>query len=60
MIAFSSPEQLSPQDGNELSDVYLWSSGKVHMITTGGLNGGGQKARLTGSGRDLSSRPPSR
>jgi hypothetical protein len=53
MIAFSSPEQLSPQDGNELSDVYLWSSGKVHMITSGGLNGGGREARLTGSGRDL-------
>jgi hypothetical protein len=53
MIAFSSPEQLSPQDGNELSDVYLWSSGKVHMITTGGLNGGGEEGRLTGSGRDL-------
>ena len=53
MIAFSSPEQLSPQDGNELSDVYLWSSGKVNMITTGGLNGGGEEGRLTGSGRDL-------
>ena len=53
MIAFSSPEQLSRQDGNELSDVYLWSSGKVHMITSGGLNGGGREARLTGSGRDL-------
>jgi hypothetical protein len=53
MIAFSSPEQLSRQDGNELSDVYLWSSGKVRMITSGGLNGGGREARLTGSGRDL-------
>jgi predicted heme/steroid binding protein len=53
MIAFSTPEQLSRQDGNELSDVYLWSSGKVYMITSGGLNGGGREARLTGSGRDL-------
>ena len=40
-IVFTTSEALSPLDGNEADDVYLWKAGRVSLITTGSVGGGG-------------------
>ena len=39
-VVFSTPEPLSPIDGNNGSDVYLWTPVGVSLITTGSVGGG--------------------
>jgi hypothetical protein len=48
-VVFSTPEPLSPVDGNDAKDVYLWTPAGVSLITTGSV-GGGEALRLNGSG----------
>lgn len=53
-IVFSTNEALSPAvDGNGVSDVYMWRAGKVSLITTGAVGGGGKDAAIDADGRDI-------
>jgi hypothetical protein len=57
---FSTPEPLSPVDGNDANDVYLWTPTGVSLITTGSVGGGeaengGFSVNGTGSGAISSS-----
>jgi Tol biopolymer transport system component len=52
-VVFSTPEPLSPVDGNDANDVYLWTPAGVSLITTGSVEGGEAENgdfRLNGSG----------
>jgi hypothetical protein len=60
-IIFDTSEALSPLDGNAAPDVYLWTPGRVSLISTGSVEGeisnasGGVSpvAAIAGSGRDI-------
>ena len=63
-VVFSTAEPLSPIDGNNAADVYLWTPAGVSLITTGSVGGGevdnGQFATslqgsgvISSSGRDI-------
>jgi hypothetical protein len=52
-VVFSTSEALSPADGNDEPDAYLWKSGHVSLITTGSV-GGGVTSGNTGLGIDAS------
>jgi hypothetical protein len=52
-IVFTTTEALSPADGNGQPDVYLWTPGRVSLITTGAVGGGGEGGGISGSGQDI-------
>jgi hypothetical protein len=63
-VVFSTREPLSPVDGNNARDVYLWTPAGVSLITTGAVDGGetevnpfsqssGGTASISHSGRDI-------
>jgi hypothetical protein len=52
-IVFTTKEGLSPLDGNDASDVYLWSSGHIYLISGGSVGHGAKNAAIDGSGRDI-------
>ena len=52
-VVFTTSEPLSPLDGNGESDAYLWSAGRVSLITTGAVGGGSGTVAISGSGRDI-------
>ena len=52
-IVFTTSEALSPVDGNDAPDVYIWTHGRVYLLTTGSVGGGGGGARIDGSGQDI-------
>ncbi len=58
-IVFGTSEALSPADGNGETDVYLWTPGRVSLISTGSAGGGlvlepnSPNAAITGSGLDI-------
>ncbi len=52
-ILFTTSEPLSPADGNGEPDLYLWSGGRVSLITTGAAGGGAGSGGIDGSGRDI-------
>jgi hypothetical protein len=60
-IVFTTSEALSAADGNGESDAYLWTPGRVSLISTGSVGGGasssvlsgGVLAAISGSGRDI-------
>jgi predicted heme/steroid binding protein len=52
-IVFTTKEGLSPLDGNGASDVYLWSSGHVYLISGGSVGAGGTHPAIDNSGRDI-------
>ncbi len=52
-IVFTTTEALSPADGNAKPDVYLWTPGRVSLITTGSVGAGGIAGAIDGSGQDI-------
>ncbi len=58
-IVFTTTEALSPADENGEPDVYLWTPGRVSLITTGAVGGGADLAHdrrtpsVDGSGQDI-------
>ena len=52
-IIFTTSEGLSPLDGNEEPDAYLWHAGHVSLISTGSVGGGAEVAAISESGRDI-------
>ncbi len=52
-VVFTTVAPLSPLDGNGESDVYLWSAGRVYLITSGAVGGGSGTVAISGSGRDI-------
>jgi hypothetical protein len=52
-IVFTTVEALSSADGNGEADVYLWSAGRVHLISTGSVGGGAGNPAINGSGQDI-------
>jgi hypothetical protein len=62
-VIFSTTEPLSALDGNEELDLYLWSSGRVSLLSTGSVGGGvslgefgnsgGAGAAISSSGKDI-------
>jgi hypothetical protein len=59
VIAFHTEQSLSPRDANDESDLYMWNSGQVSLITTGAVHGGlaefypGSSFAVSGSGEDV-------
>ena len=52
-IVFTTPEALSPNDGNGVSDIYVWKNGRTALISTGAVGGGASSAFIDGSGEDI-------
>ncbi len=58
-VVFTTAEALSPADGNEEPDAYLWTSDRVSLISTGSVGGGvspqanSPNAAITAAGRDI-------
>ncbi len=52
-IVFGTSEALAAADGNGTGDVYLWTPGRVSLITTGAVGGGGGSAVISASGQDI-------
>ena len=54
-VVFTTAEPLSPIDGNEDYDVYLYNHGRVRMITTGSVGAGEyyDAVAIDASGRDI-------
>ena len=62
-IVFTTTEALSPLDGNDEPDAYLWTPRRVFLITTGSVGGGvsgtdinqgqGLLVAIDGSGNDI-------
>jgi hypothetical protein len=52
-IVFATAEALSPEDKNDAPDVYLWSSGRVSLISSGAGGSGSARAWITADGRDI-------
>jgi hypothetical protein len=52
-IVFTTSEALSPADGNGTSDVYLWKSGHVSLISSGAVGGGGEVPKIDATGKNI-------
>jgi hypothetical protein len=52
-IAFNTTEALSPADGNNAPDAYLWTPARVSLISAGSVGSGGTGASIDASGRDI-------
>ncbi len=52
-IAFTSAEPLSPTDGNDEPDVYLWTPTRVSLISAGAAKAGATAARIDASGKNI-------
>jgi hypothetical protein len=52
-IIFTTREALSPPDGNGEPDVYLWTLGRVSLVSAGALGSGGVAGAIGGSGQDI-------
>jgi hypothetical protein len=52
-IVFTTSEGLSPLDGNEASDVYLWKEGQVSLISTGSAGVEATLPVIDSSGQDI-------
>jgi hypothetical protein len=52
-IVFSTAEPLSPLDGNGAYDVYLWSTGRVFLISAGSAGGEARSTGVSASGSDV-------
>ena len=52
-VVFATLEPLSPLDGNNSSDAYLWTPKRVSLITSGAVDGGGSEPVIAASGRDI-------
>jgi hypothetical protein len=55
LIVFVTAEALSPLDGNDEADAYLWKGGRVSLLSTGSVGGGVlfEEASIDASGQDV-------
>jgi hypothetical protein len=49
-VVFATAEPLEPSDGNAAEDAYIWTPGKVSLISTGAVGGGLADGSNSGAG----------